>query len=125
MRKQYHFRPRGEAFDAWDVDHLVELSAGLPVEDVALSSIPDIDEAYWFSDGSPATVRDLVRHMELVNAADLGYPVILGADGMVMDGMHRIAKLLLLGESTVRAVRFAVQPEPDYINVRPDELPYD
>ncbi|MDE3082006.1 MAG: hypothetical protein KGJ39_01150 [Acidobacteriota bacterium] len=126
MRKQYSFRPHGAAFDAWDVDRLVELSADLPIEDVPLSSIPDIDSDYWFAaDDAPATVRVFVRHMELVNSADLAYPVILGADGRVMDGMHRIAKALLLGENTVRAVRFAVQPDPDFVNVHPDDLPYD
>ncbi len=31
VRKQYYFRPRGEAFDAWDIDRLLELSADLPV----------------------------------------------------------------------------------------------
>ena len=126
VRKQYSFRPHGSAFDAWDVDRLVALAADLPVDDVLLSSIPDIDSAYWFAaDDAPATVRDVVGHMELINAADLAYPVILGVDGRVMDGMHRIAKALLQGEKTVRAVRFAVEPEPDYVNVRPSDLPYD
>jgi hypothetical protein len=126
VRKQYFFSPSGQAFDAWDVEHLIELSAGLPVRDVALASIGEIDSVYWFAaDGSTASVRVLVRHMELVNAADLSFPVILGASGQVMDGMHRIAKALLEGRSSVRAVQFAVQPAPDFTNVRPEELSYD
>ena len=126
VRKQYFFKPNGTAFDAWDVDRLVALSADLPVEEVPLSSITEIDSAYWFgADGSPVSVRVLVQHMELVSAADLEYPVILGCEGQLMDGMHRVAKALLQGRSTVRAVRLTQQPEPDYVNVRPDELPYD
>jgi len=66
-----------------------------------------------------------VRHMGLVNAADLSFPVLLGADGQLMDGMHRVAKALLEGRSTVRAVQFAEQPDPDHRNVRPEELNYD
>jgi hypothetical protein len=122
----YYFEPRGEAFDAWDVDHLIELTSGLAVHDVALSSIAEIDSVFWFgADGSPTTVRILVRHMELVHAADLSFPVILAADGRVMDGMHRIAKALLEGRATVRAVRFKEPPEPDNTNVHPEDLPYD
>ncbi len=32
-----------------------------------------------------------------------------------MDGGHRIAKAWLLGETEIPAVRFAVDPEPDWI----------
>ena len=126
VRKQYYFRPHGEAFDAWDVDRLIELSADPTVTEIPLTSIAEIDSVYWFgADGSSATVRILVRHMELVNAVDLSYPVILGADGLVMDGMHRIAKSLLQGRRTVRAVQFEEQPSPDHTSVSPEELPYD
>ena len=126
MRKQYFFRPSDHGFDAWDIHHLIELSAKLPVKEVELSSITEIDSLYWFdADGTSATVRTLVRHMELVNAADISYPVILGAHGQVMDGMHRIARSLLEGRTTIRAVQFDEQPEPDYTNVTPDQLSYD
>jgi hypothetical protein len=52
-------------------------------------------------------------------------PIILGADGRVMDGMHRVARVLLEGGTTITAVRFAEPPEPDYGNCRPENLPYD
>jgi hypothetical protein len=47
-----------------------------------------------------------------------------GADGRVMDGMHRVAQALLEEHPTVLAVQFGVQPEPDFRNVRPEDLPY-
>ena len=47
--------------------------------------------------------------------ADLRYPVILSAEGFLMDGGHRIARAHLLGLTTVAAVRFPVDPEPDYV----------
>lgn len=59
-----------------------------------------------------------------MTTADLSYPVILAADGRVMDGMHRIAKALAMGLETVDAVQFQKQPEPDYRDVRPKDLPY-
>ncbi len=126
MRKQYFFKPNGTAFDAWDVDRLIELATSLPVQEVPVAAIKVIDTAYWFDgDGSPATVRILVRHMELVHEADLSFPIILGADGQLMDGMHRVAKAILAKSETIRAVQFVEQPDPDHRNVRPDELPYD
>ncbi|MFB9067765.1 hypothetical protein [Pseudofulvimonas gallinarii] len=126
MRKQYHFR-RGEAgLMAWDVHRLIELCRGLPKEDVPLSAIRELDEPYWFGMGQAGpTCRELVEHMRLVEAADLAYPVILSPDGQVMDGMHRIARALLLGHSHVRAFRLKAMPEPDHVGIDPDELPYD
>ncbi len=42
-----------------------------------------------------------------------------------MDGMHRVAKAVLAGLKTIEAVRFEQDPEPDFIDVYPDDLPYD
>jgi len=126
MRKQYFFKPTDRGFDAWDVHRLIQLSAGLPVQQISLGEIHELDTAYWFDgDGEPATVRILVRHMELIQQVDLRYPVILGAEGQLMDGMHRVARSLLEGRATVPAVRFVKQPEPDFRNVQPKDLDYD
>jgi hypothetical protein len=125
VRKQYNFWPGEIGFDAWDVDRLILLSSDLPVKEVALDSIGEVDCDYWF-DGSheQPTVRNVVAHMRLVEQVDMSYPIILGADGRVMDGMHRIARALLDGRSTINAVQFEIQPEPDYRNCVPSDLPY-
>jgi hypothetical protein len=70
------------------------------------------------------TVRNVVEHARLMLTADLSYPVILGHDGRVMDGMHRIARALLDGVAEVSAARLPPQPEPDYRNIQPDQLTY-
>ena len=124
MRKQYNFWPGERGLDAWDVDRLIELSRDLPVRAVRLDSVREVDSEYWFKDGQRPTVRAVVEHFRLMQAADLAYPIILAADGRVMDGMHRIAKAFAEGRETINAVQFTVQPEPDYRNVRPEELPY-
>ncbi len=125
MRKQYHFWPADNGFDAWDVDRLIELSRGLPIEPVAVESIAEIDTSYWF-DGSAevATVRKVVEHTTLIIEADLSYPIVLGHDGRVMDGMHRIARALMEGRAEIEAVRFPAPLEPDYRSCQPHELPY-
>ena len=47
------------------------------------------------------------------HTVDLVYPIILSADGHVMDGMHRIAKAWMLGQRTITAVQFERDPPPD------------
>ena len=126
MRKQYHFWPSERGFDAWDVDRLIELSRDLPIERVPVQAISEIDTEYWF-DGSAeiATVRKVVEHAKLIAEVDPSFPIILGYDGRVMDGMHRIARALLEGRRELDAVRFSAPITPDYRNCRPEELPYD
>jgi hypothetical protein len=125
VRKQYHFSPGEHGLDAWDVDRLVALSRDFPVIDVEVSKIGDVDTPYWFDDHNPPTVRNVAEHVRLIEEVDVEYPIILGPDGRVMDGMHRIVRALLEGRPTIRAVQFARLPEPDYRNCRPSELPYD
>jgi hypothetical protein len=66
----------------------------------------------------------MLDHMKLVEEADLSFPIILSADGGIMDGMHRVAKAALEGRTEVEAVQFDRDPEPDYVNRRLSDLPY-
>jgi len=125
VRGQYHFWPGSIGLDAWDVDRLVELSQDLPVVEVPVHSIGEVDSNYWFGGGfGEPTVRKIVEHMQLVRDVDPMFPIILGVDGRVMDGMHRIARALLEGRPTIRAVRFKTQPKPDFRDCAPGDLPY-
>ena len=60
----------------------------------------------------------------IVKETDLRYPIILSTDGRVMDGMHRVTKALLEGRETIEVVQFSQDPEADYKDVQPDDLPY-
>ena len=125
MRKQYHFWPSDDGLMAWDVERLIELSKDLPRIAVALSSIREFDEVYWFDDAKERpTCRRVVEHMTLINEVDLSYPIILSSNRRVMDGMHRVAKALLQGDDVIDAVQFERDPEPDYVGRRPEDLPY-
>jgi hypothetical protein len=124
VRKQYHFRPSANGFRAWSVDRLVALASSFPIQEVALTEIAEIDEPYWYSAEAKPTCRDIAEHAELIEAADLAWPIILSSDKRIMDGMHRVLKALNLGHPTIRAVIFDIDPEPDYVDVQPHELPY-
>jgi hypothetical protein len=58
----------------------------------------------------------VARHCQRINAATFEYPIILNADGSLMDGGHRVCKALLEGRATIRAVRFEAMPDPDEIH---------
>lgn len=125
MRQQYHFRDSDRGLLAWDIHRLVDLTSGFPIEEVPLSKIGELDENYWFARGdNRPTGRAFAEHMQLVQESDLAFPIILDSAGRIFDGMHRVVKALLLGNKTIKAVRFVQDPEPDYVGRQPDSLPY-
>lgn len=126
VRKQFHFRPSANGFYAWDVHRLFELADGLPVINVPLSQIAELDELWWYQtrDDKPVP-RSIADHFRLMLDADLSCPVILCADGRVMDGMHRITKALALGHRSIKAVRLPQTPAPDHVDVQPGDLATD
>lgn len=122
MRKQYHFRPGAKGLRVWDVDRLVARAKYLQPQLVPVTAIRELDETYW---GESMTPRQVAEHARLIAEADLGYPVILSSDGRIMDGLHRVLKALMRGETQILAVRFPVDPNPDFEGVNPDDLPYE
>jgi hypothetical protein len=92
---------------------------------IPINAIVEIDENFWFQDEkNKPTCRSVIEHMKLINEVDTGYPIILSSDGRVMDGMHRVARSLLDGMETIKAVQFSEDPEPDYKDIYPENLPY-
>ena len=124
MRKQYYFRPSKNGFYAWDVDKLVKLSQDLPIMDIELSKINELDGPFE-ENGNALTYRSIAEHMKLVQETDLKYPIILSKDGRIMDGRHRVIKALLFGYRTIKAVQFKEDLTPDYVDVQEDDLSYD
>jgi hypothetical protein len=122
--RRYSYWPGERGVNAWDVERLIALSADLPVEEVDIARVSAIDSGDWFNTSSDEPgLRGVVEHTRRFDDVDLGHPIILGADGRVMDGMRRVAKAILEGRSTIKAVRFRVEPDPDYRDCDPEELP--
>ena len=124
MRKQYHFRPGVSGLDAWDVYRLVAMVESQPIEDVPLQLIDEIDTAYWYQHEGVPTIRSVAEHFRLMMEADLAYPIVLDPQGRVMDGMHRVARALAEGRTTIRARRLSRMPHPDFRDCQPADLPY-
>jgi hypothetical protein len=117
--------PRGVNENVLYAQAVQRLTKNFPVTVVALDVIPDVDTDYWFRYGPVLpTARRIVEHVRLIQEVDMSHPVILGADGRLMDGMHRVARALLDGATTISAIQFHVDPEPDYRDCRLEDLPY-
>ena len=127
MRKQYHFRPSKKGMYAWDVHRLIELSKHIESKFIALNSLGELNENYWFGGkGDNPTCVAIIEHCKLIKETDLKFPIILSSDGRVMDGMHRVCRAFMEGKKTIEAVQFSDDPEPDYVDIdNPDELPYE
>ncbi len=99
---------------AWEVERLWEITQNFPSKQVPLSKIGDFDLVTWF-DGKQhlPTCRAVAEHARKIMEANFDYPIILSAQGHVMDGMHRVAKAWLLDHEMVTAVQFDEDPEPD------------
>ena len=108
---------------AWHIETVWHAVQGMPVEEVPVAAIREIDEDCWFRGGA-ATVRAVVQHVRQIQEADLSLPIILSADGEVLDGMHRIAKAVLSGYATVSAQHLSCNPDPDWLlpKAAPDRL---
>lgn len=92
--------------NSWSVPRLFELARDLPVMEIPLDHL----SLYYIYD--KLTMREMVTHMQAVNAADLDKPIILDEDGELMDGRHRLMKAMLTGAETIKAVRFDENPSP-------------
>ena len=126
IRRQYHGRHTDQGYLVWDVRKLLQQAQNLPIIEVPLSEISELDDPYWYQtpDVSP-TCRHIADHFKQVSEADLAYPILLCADGGLMDGMHRVVKAYLQNLPSIKAQRLKVTPPPDYIDVDLRDLPYD
>jgi hypothetical protein len=100
----------------WKVRTLWKLSESMPVEHVPLDSFDWTNQNFQCESlSTPPLWRDIGDHTKKIMAADLQYPIVISAEGNIMDGMHRILKCYVFGLPTVKAVRFTVNPPPDHI----------
>lgn len=99
----------------WWVDRLWDAARDLPVIEVSLDQVRELDEDCWFAgDGRTPTVRAVADHARQIQSADLERPILLATDGQILDGMHRLARAYLEGRPLLPAKQFPVDPEPDW-----------
>lgn len=94
----------------WNVHRLWELAKDLPVREMCPKEFRDAGFAW----GEDLTLGVIVEHVQRALAVDCSYPIILSAEGWVMDGNHRIVAAWLAG-GPVKVVQFEVTPQPDRV----------
>src|SRR5262245_32136609 len=99
----------------WFTERLWYLRRELPVQQFPIAQIAEFDRNCWFGPTTLPTCRAVAQHARRIFEADLRYPIILSAEGYLMDGGHRIAKAYILELRELPAVQFPLDPEPDYI----------
>ena len=57
------------------------------------------------------TLLDFIEHVKRTKEANLKYPIILSPCNFILDGKHRVAKAILGGKETIKAVRFEEMPD--------------
>jgi hypothetical protein len=102
----------------WFVETLWAAARAVPAEEVPLDALP------WRADGchvlgTPPTWGALADHCARAMSAEPRFPVVVGPDGEVMDGMHRLVRAAVEGRETVSIARLPAAPPPD--RVRPRE----
>ena len=90
----------------WSVPRLVHLAEALPTFELPLA------HAFLSYSIGPLTLRELAGHIVSVHNCDLSCPVLLDADGVLMDGRHRLVRAIVDGRQSVLARRFPVTPAP-------------
>ena len=116
--QHYAFVENGQRH-VWRVRRLWELSVELPVFDFDIEDFTGMDIDMWFCGVNVPTVRSVYDHCMRIQQADLSFPILLDAKGVVLDGVHRILKAKTLGLPTVQARRFETLPAPDRVEAWP------
>ncbi len=105
-----------ESYEYWDcymlykkkkyaVAELIECSKQYPVQYCPIEAIrTDYDSV---DDGS---YLDFVQHAKRVMEADTTFPILLARDGYILDGRHRLAKMMIDGVKQVPFIRLRTMP---------------
>lgn len=95
----------------WVVANLIEHAKSLDPFDLPLAAVHAGTEVWT----PVSSAYGLAQQMRRVLDVNPDYPVILDEEGFIMDGWHRIARALVDGKATIKAVRFPQTPAHDYL----------
>ena len=112
---------RGNEKLYWQVEGLIKASQNLSVFQANIDElISKFGNSTWFGPYEKPTIAALLSHLKRAISADLNFPIILSADGKIMDGSHRVVGASLKGLKTIPAVQFLTDPNPDYVEMVSD-----
>lgn len=94
--------------NSWDVVSLIEYVKDKKYEvfDLPLAGID-----LGFMPFDVKDIKQFIFQVERLNKTNLDYPILLDDSGFVCDGWHRVAKAILEGRETIKAIRIEQMPE--------------
>ena len=102
----------------WDAPTLITFCKrkNYPTFDMPLACV-DLQRCPFILDN----FSDFLYHAQRTNDTDLKYPVLLDNDGIICDGWHRVAKAILEGKTSIKAIRMEEMPKVSgYTNKKED-----
>lgn len=99
--------------NVWSAVKLIETSKQYEPFDLPLAGI-DLHTLPW----EVNSILDFVHHVKRIDNTNLKYPVILDDEGIICDGWHRVAKAILKGDTSIKAVRLLKMPPRDSVESR-------
>ena len=97
----------------WSAPYLYRIAKErkLRIESITLRHL-DLSRFPW-SNGSITSIDDYLYHAVRIRNTDISISVIIGWDGYIMDGWHRLVKAVLENKKTIKAYRFEKYVEPE------------
>ena len=135
--KHFDWNSVGLDFGNWEEDKVWDLD--LPVQEMNVEKLLwHLDVPYWENDALErwtVTPRDVMNRKEgtvseqtRTEKADISFPIDLFENRgkmFVLDGLHRLVKLIVLGEHKIRVRIIPKDRFPEIASEYPIELPLD
>ena len=96
----------------WRKKTIIEYSKCLPVFNFLVEESEFLNQQLMWKLNN---IRDFVHNCYRVEVSDLNEPIIFRSNGFLFDGWHRVTKAIIHDISSLPAVKFIVDPPPDYI----------
>lgn len=100
-----YFQDGGYKYSAFK---LIEHSKQFEEFDLPLAGM-DLSTLAW----DIKDMDDFIWHARRCVDTDLNYPIILDSLGRVCDGWHRVCKAIVMGKTTIKAIRLETMPSYD------------
>lgn len=97
--------------NVWRVNTLIKAANALDAFKFYLSRISPTEPVTW----NMCNVDEILTHLARIHNAELSIPIILRADGCVMNGWHRIIKAMSEGRKYILAKQFIENPKLDFV----------
>lgn len=97
--------------NVWKTSTLIRESGPLRAHRFYLNQVSSKHPLAWHVNN----VSNILAHLNRIHNADMSMPIILRADGCIMNGLHRVVRALYEGRNYVLAKQFIKNPKPDFV----------